>query len=80
MDTNVWVENNRVISNFYSNPMATQKLIHRDSAMGKNSNMASLAQNMIRHMRNTSERLLIEERIRVVNIFTMKLARIRQEG
>ena len=36
--------------------------------------MASLSQNMVRHMRNTSERVTIEERIRVVNCFTKKLA------
>ena len=33
-----------------------------------------LSQNILRHMRNTSKRLPIEERIEVVNSFTQRLA------
>ena len=50
-------------------------MIHRDSVLSENSKMASLSQNMVRHMRNTSERLPVEERVVVVNKFTQRLAK-----
>ena len=54
--------------------MSAKTVIHRDSALSENSKMASLSQNVVRHMRNTSERLDIKERVRVVNKFGQRMA------
>ena len=55
--TPTWMEGGRVVNTFYEKEMSAKTVIHRDSALSENSKMASLSQNMVRHMRNTSERL-----------------------
>ena len=74
LDTNIWMEGGRVLNTFFEKEMSAKTVIHRDSALSENSKMASLSQNMVRHMRNTSERLPIEERVLVVNKFTQIMA------
>ena len=54
--------------------MSAKTVIHKVSALSENSKMASLSQNVVRHMRNTSERLNINERVKVVNKFTQRMA------
>ena len=54
--------------------MSAKTVIHKVSALSENSKMASLSQNVVRHMRNTSERLDISERVKVVNKFRQRMA------
>ena len=64
----------KVVNAFYEKGMSAKTVIHRDSALSENSKVASLSQNVVRHMRNTSERLDIQERVAVVNKFTQRMA------
>ena len=59
LDTNIWMEGGKVVNTFYEKEMSAKTVIHRDSALSENSKMASLRQNVVRHIRNTSERLNI---------------------
>ena len=68
------MEGGRVLNTFFEKEMSAKTVIHRDSALSKNKKMASFSQNMVRHMRNTSERLPIEERVLVVNKFIQRMA------
>ena len=61
-------------ANIFSIYLDKVALLHAEGNSNIYLKMASLSQNMVRHMRNTSERVTIEERIRVVNCFTKKLA------
>ena len=54
--------------------MSAKTVIHRDSALSENSKIASLSQNVVRYIRNTSERLNINEKVEVVNKFTQRMA------
>ena len=54
--------------------MASNMTIQKDSAMPENSKMATLNQELVRRMMNTSEDLVIEERIIVVDNYCQKLS------
>ena len=71
LDTNIWMEGGKVLNTFFEKEMST--VIHKDSALSENSKMASLSHNVVRHMRNTSERLRIEESVAVVKKFAQRL-------
>ena len=73
LDTNVWIEDGRVKYSFFEKPTATSKVIHKKSALSENCKMASLSQNLVRRMRNTSELVAIEERVKIVDKYTGKL-------
>ena len=68
------MEEGRVVNTFYEKEKSAKTVIHKDSALSENSKMASLSQNVVRHMRNTSERLDISERVKVVNKFRQRMA------
>ena len=73
LDTSVWIEEGRAKYTFYEKPTATSKVIDRRSALSENCKLASLSQNMIRRMRNTSERVETRERVEIVDNYTAKL-------
>ena len=55
LDLNIWVkEDNMVVYIFYQKPMASSMVIHKRSAMPENMRMATLNQEVIRRMINTS--------------------------
>ena len=75
LDLSIWVgADNKVLFNFFEKPMASNVTIQKDSAMPENSKMATLNQELVRRMLNTSEDLAIEERILVVDNYCQKLA------
>ena len=59
---------------FFEKPMASNMMIQRDSAMPENSKMATLNQELVRRMMNTSEDLGMDERVLVVEDYCQKLA------
>ena len=75
LDLNIWVkEDNMVVYVFYQKPMANSMVIQRRAAMPENMRVATLNQEVIRRMLNTSERLDISYRIEVVDNYALKLA------
>ena len=75
LDLNIWVgDDNTVLFTFYEKPMVSNQVIQKESAMPENGKMATLNQELVRRMMNTSEDLELEERILVVDNYCQKLA------
>ena len=75
LDLTIWVgSDDKVLFTFFEKPMASNVIIQKDSAMPENSKMATLNQELVRRMMNTSEDLVMEERIIVVDRYCQKLA------
>ena len=74
LDTKVWIEGGRLLYTYFEKPMANKKVMARKSAMGENMKIASLSQDLVRRMKNTSSRLPQSSRNEVVNQYTIKLA------
>ena len=55
LDFQCWVERGRILYKFFSKPMAKKTLIMKNSALGENSKIASLSQEVVRRSKNTSE-------------------------
>ena len=74
LDLNIWVrEDNLVVYVFYQKPMANSMVIQKRAAMPENMRVATLNQEVIRRMLNTSERLEIRHRLEVVDNYALKL-------
>ena len=73
LDMNIRMEEGRVFNTFYEKGMSAKTVIHKDPALSENSKMASLNQNVVRHMRNIKERIDISERVEVVK-FSQRMA------
>ena len=73
LDYKCWMESNKILYSFYEKPMASKYTIMKKSALSENSKVASLSQDLVRRMKNTSERLTIKERVRIVNEYSVKL-------
>ena len=56
LDFRMWVQNNKILYSFYQKPVANKCVIHKDSALGMNMKIASHTQNLIRRMKNTSDK------------------------
>ena len=68
LDLNIWVrKDNIVLYIFYQKPMASNMVIQKRSAMPENMRVATLNQEVIRRMLNTSERLDVEHRVKVID-------------
>ena len=53
--------------------MSNKHVIHRKSALGVNMKVASLVQNLIRRMKNTSELVNMDTRLKIINEYTNQL-------
>ena len=73
LDFELWTVGERILYSFYQKPMANKLLIHRKSALGENVKVASLTQNLVRRMKNTSEDVPDVERVKIVDEFYMQL-------
>ena len=75
LDINLWVrEDHMIMYTFYEKPMSTNQVLHKDSAMPENTKIASLTQDLVRRMKNTSELVDKVERNKVVDNYAQKLA------
>ena len=70
LDFSCYMEGSKVRYTFFQKSMAKKTLIHRKSALGENTKISSLTQNIIRRMKNIGEEVEMKERIRVVDEFT----------
>ena len=57
LDTAIWVRNGQVLFEFYEKPMATILMVEANSALSEEVKMASLAEEVMRRLRNTSIRV-----------------------
>ena len=69
----LFVQDNLVLYSFFQKPVANKCVIHKQSALGENSKIASHTQNLIRRMKCTSERLPMDSRVIVINDFCRQL-------
>ena len=75
LDTKLWIrEDNKVMYLFFEKKMASNQALQKDTAMPENQKMSSLNGEVVRRMTNTSEMLPLEDRIRVLDTFSQKLA------
>ena len=65
----------RIMYSFYEKPMASPFSVMEKSALPENSKNATLAQELVRRMMNTSELLTQEERNEVIEKFIIRLKR-----
>ena len=73
LDFRLFVQGSIVLYSFFQKPVANKCLIHKQSALGENSKIASHTQNLIRRMKCTRERLPMESRIVVIDDFSRQL-------
>ena len=73
LDTQIWMEGKKLMYEFYEKPMSAKTVIRRNSALSENTKVASLSQDLIRRMKNTSLDLPIAARVQIVDEFSSKL-------
>ena len=74
LDLNIWIgQDNKILFTFFEKPMASTQTIQKMSAMPENGRMATLNQELVRRMLNTSEDLEMHERIVVTDKYCQKL-------
>jgi hypothetical protein len=70
----IWIgADNRILYIFFEKPMASTQTIQKRSAMPENGRMATLNQELVRRMLNTSEDLNMKERLGVIDNYCQKL-------
>ena len=77
LDVKIWVAvvdgKNVIMFMFFEKEMVSPMVLHKRSAMPEGIRRATLNQEMIRRMVNTSEKVPVAERVRVVDEYTQKL-------
>ena len=74
LDLRLWVAaDNITLFMFFEKPMANSLVIQRCSAMPENMRMATLNQEVVRRMVNTSERVDMSVRIAILDTYCQKL-------
>ena len=73
LDMEMWIENGRILYSYYEKPVAAKTVINQKSALSENTKMASLSQDLIRRMKNTTERLDLKHRIAIIDKYAAKI-------
>ena len=73
LDFQCWVEKGKILYKFYSKPMAKRTLIMKTSALGENSKIASLTQEVVRRSKNTSEDVCMDKRVEILDEYHRRL-------
>ena len=74
LDLNIWIgESNMILFVFSEKSIASNQTIQKRSAMPENGRMATLNQELVRRLLNTSEELNMGERVVVVDTYCQKL-------
>ena len=73
LDFQCWVEQGKILYRFFSKPMGKRTLIMKNSALGENSKIASLTQEVVRHSKNTSEEVNIEAGVQILDEYHQRL-------
>ena len=69
LDLQCWVEGGLVLHSFYRKPMGSEYCLMEASAMGSNTKWATLTQEVIRRMKNTSRRVCEAVRAEILTDF-----------
>ena len=73
LDVQIWMENELSLYKFYEKPMTNKRVLSRQTAMGENSKIASLTQEVIRRCRNTCHLLPQNIKNEILDQFAIKL-------
>ena len=74
LDLNIWVsEDNVIMFSFFEKKMVSPMVLHKRSAMPEGVRRATLNQELVRRMVNTSERLENVKRVKIVDQYAQKL-------
>ena len=74
LDTAIWVRNGQVLFEFYEKPMATILVVEANSALSEEVKMASLAEVVMRRLRNTSRRVPNATRLEILERACTKMS------
>ena len=68
LDLEMWVsETNKILFSFFEKKMVSPMVLHKRSAMPEGVRRATLNQELIRRMRNTSELVCMKKRIEIID-------------
>ena len=74
LDLELWVsESNRILYSFFEKSMVSQMVLHKRSAMPEGIRRATLNQEMVRRMLNTSEDVKDTKRVEIVDDYAQKM-------
>ena len=74
LDTEVWVKNKRrIMFAFYEKPMATNLVVQAKSALSEEVKAATLSEEIVRRLRNTSQELDNSERLEILERACVKM-------
>ena len=74
LDLELWVDdNNKVLFSYYEKPMVPNMVIHKRSAIPESTRRATLNQELIRKMVNTSELVGMSKRLEIIDKYAKKL-------
>ena len=74
LDLEIWVRgDNKVLFQYYEKPMVPNMVLHRRRAMPEGTRRATLNQELIRRMVNTSEMVGMKKRLEIVDSYAQKL-------
>ena len=74
LDTEIWVEGKRkVLFAFYEKPMATNLVVQAKSALSQEVKAATLSEEVVRRLRNTSLELNSTERLEILERACVKM-------
>ena len=73
LDVKIWVEQNRILYNFFEKPMSTNLVLHAKTAQSKIVKFASLTQEVVRRLLHTSRELPSSCRMENLERFSVKM-------
>ena len=74
LDLEIWVDQeNRFMYQYYEKPMIPNTVLHRRSAMPEGTRRATLNQELIRRMVNTSEQVPMDTSLEIIDKYAGKL-------
>ena len=73
LDYQCWMEEGKLLYRFYMKKMAKKTLIMKSSALGENTKVAALTQDVVRLSKNTSELVDMETRSEIIDSFHDRL-------
>ena len=74
LDLEIWVrDDKKILYQYFENAMVPNMVLHRRSAMPEGTRRATLNQEMIRRMVNTSEMVGMTKRLEIIDKYAQKL-------
>ena len=74
LDTQLWTEDqNKIWYSYYEKPTSAKLVVAKKSAMSENGKVASLSQDLVRRLKNTSLGLSQEQKNEIINQYSRKL-------